>query len=98
MSLPPSFPITAQRTRFIRGKIKIITIIGCTQTDKINEKQMGKKLKDILPTPDKILIYSNGGTKELDKIALNIRRSYNLLKKDFMISCLWLKILSMIQL
>lgn len=60
-----------------------ISLIGCTQTDKINGNQIGKELKSVLPTPDKILIYSNGNTKELDKDSSEYKKVVQLTEKRF---------------
>lgn len=60
-----------------------ISFMGCIQTDKINGKQIGKGLKSVLPKPDKILIYSNGNTKELDKDSSEYKKVVQLTEKRF---------------
>ena len=44
-----------------------MSFIGCTQADKINGKQIGGNLGNVLSMPDKIIIYNNNTSKELDK-------------------------------
>ena len=60
-----------------------ISLIGCTQADKINGKQIGKELKNVLPKPDNILIYSNGNTKELGKDSSEYKKVVQLTEKRF---------------
>lgn len=60
-----------------------ISLVGCTQADKINGKQIGKQIKNVLPTPDKIIIYSSGGAKELDKKTPEYKKVLELTEKRF---------------
>lgn len=60
-----------------------ISLVGCTQSDKINGKQIGKELKNVLQTPDKIVIYSNVGSKELDKNSSEFKKLVELTENRF---------------
>ena len=41
--------------------------IGCTESDKINGKLIGKSIENALAMPDKIIIYNKNTVKEIDK-------------------------------
>lgn len=60
-----------------------ISLVGCTQSDKVNGKQIGKELKNILLAPDRIIIYSNGNSKELDKNSSEYKKVVELTEKRF---------------
>jgi len=60
-----------------------ISLVGCIQVDKINVKQIGKELKNVLQTPDKIIIFSNVGSKELDKNSSEFKKIIELTQKRF---------------
>lgn len=71
--------------------ILCIFFVGCTQTDEvsgsetdeINGTNIGNELKNVLPAPDKILIYSNGNTKELYKDSSEYKKVLQLTEKRF---------------
>lgn len=60
-----------------------ISFIGCEQIDKISGEPIGREIKNALPTPDKILIYSNGNIKEVDKYSSEYTKIVELTKKRF---------------
>lgn len=71
--------------------ILCVFFVGCTKNDEIsgneadniNGTNIGNELKNVLPAPDKILIYSNGKTKKLDKNSSEYKKVVQLTEKRF---------------
>ena len=60
-----------------------MSFIGCTQSDKINGKQIGKTIENALSMPDKIIIYNNNTLKEIDKTNSDFKKIVELTNSRF---------------
>lgn len=59
------------------------SFIGCTQPNNVNKNQIGKQLKNLLPTPDKIIIYSQGSSKKIDTTNPEFKKIFELTNNRF---------------
>lgn len=60
-----------------------LSLIGCSQSDTINGKQLGKPLRNVLSIPDRIILYNQGTQKEIDKSSDNFKKILDLTNKRF---------------
>jgi hypothetical protein len=60
-----------------------MTFVGCSQSDKINGKQIGKLIENVLSMPDKIIISNNNTSKELDKTNSDFKKIVELTNSRF---------------
>ena len=59
------------------------SVVGCTQSNKINENQIGKELRNVLSMPDKIVIHYEGNIQELDKTNSQFKKIVELTNSRF---------------
>lgn len=59
------------------------SLIGCSQSDKVNKEEIGKQLENVLSTPDKIIIHNQNSVKELSKNNPEFKKIVELTNKRF---------------
>jgi len=60
-----------------------MSVIGCTQSDKISTEQIGKPVGNIIAVPDKIIIHNISNSKELDKTNPELKNIVKLTNSRF---------------
>ena len=68
---------------FVMAIMLCFSLTGCSESKDPNERRIGKQLKNVLSTPDKIIIYREGSTKEVDKNSSQFKKIVELTNSRF---------------